>query len=396
MTSTRYPGKSAAPLCGRPMIRWVVDACQRATLVQTWCVAVPIGQRDTFSLLLADVDVHVCGGPEDDVLARYIAVAAAHDADVIVRITGDCPLLDSSLLDECVDKFLTRNVADGGPIDYLSTSHPERRVPSGFDVEVMSRGALRRAVSMCGTVLHHEHVTMHFYDPCTEGTYRVAQYPEAPRRDVREKWSVDTPEDLARVEARMRGDDRSRDDGRSEAKATTAPTPKPTVRLRAIEHADLSALRDWRNEWYARSDRPLRQWFPLNMDDQEAWFARIQRRDKDIMFAVEATTTIGVVGLTGIDWVNQRAEASIYLHFDCPRRQGYGEAALRALCDYGFKTVNLHCVYAEIFDNNEASRRLFEKVGFTHEGFLRERYWIDGVWVHSRIMSLLSKEWRAG
>ena len=77
------------------------------------------------------------------------------------------------------------------------------------------------------------------------------------------------------------------------------------------------------------------------------------------------------------------------------RGQGYGEAMLAALCNYGFGKLALHRIWAEIFADNGASKRLFEKAGFRHEGTLRELSFHDGRWRDSWIYGVLADEWRA-
>lgn len=168
------------------------------------------------------------------------------------------------------------------------------------------------------------------------------------------------------------------------------------VTLRAIERSDLALLRDWRNELLVTGT--VRQWHPLSMADQEAWFEAIQRREEHIMLAVtvtgEAPRPIGVVGLTYIDWIRRRAEISVYIGPESLRGEGYGRDALGALCDYGFGTVGMHRIYAEIFASNAPSIRLFESLGFVREGAMREHHFFAGKWIDSVMVGLLANEWR--
>ena len=93
-------------------------------------------------------------GSEDDVLDRYIQVAESNQADVIVRITGDCPLVDSVLVDKCIEKFIQSDV------DYCSNINPPT-FPDGFDVEVIKLSALKKSYENITSKFDREHVTTH-------------------------------------------------------------------------------------------------------------------------------------------------------------------------------------------------------------------------------------------
>lgn len=167
-----------------------------------------------------------------------------------------------------------------------------------------------------------------------------------------------------------------------------------TVVLRAIERSELGQLQKWRNALLPTGT--IRQWYPLAMADQERWFDAVvlPRRDH-IMLAVAVDSVLaGVVGLTYCDWISRRCEASIYVGDEKLRGHGVGEAALRLLLDFGFKTVGMHGIYADILAHNTASIALFKKVGFVPEGLHRETYFVDGKWIDSWSMRILDREWR--
>lgn len=96
---------------------------------------------------------------------------------------------------------------------------------------------------------------------------------------------------------------------------------------------------------------------------------------------------VGVCGLTSIDWINRRAEFSLYIgpeHHGC----GLGEAALRALVRHGFERLNLHSIWGEAFDTNPAMK-MFERVGFKHEGVRKHFYFRSGRYVDAHLFSIL-------
>lgn len=177
---------------------------------------------------------------------------------------------------------------------------------------------------------------------------------------------------------------------------SSVPATPPKIRLRAIEADDLPQLRDWRNALLEAGT--VRQWRYLNLREQQAWWERTTDGKEHIMLAVENGADwrlIGVAGLCYWDPVRQHAEASLYLGDARLRGLGFGEAMLTALCDYGFGKLALRRIWAEIFAGNEASLRLFEKVGFRREGTLREHAFHGGRWLDSHIYGLLAREWRA-
>ena len=140
MGSTRLPGKVLLPLLGEPSLSRVMRRVGRAALVDTTVLATTERAEDDVLVDLAGAEGWpVVRGSTDDLLDRYLEAAAAHDADVIVRITSDCPLVDPAVIDATVAACL----ASGA--DYASNTLEPRTFPRGLDVEVMTRAALERA-----------------------------------------------------------------------------------------------------------------------------------------------------------------------------------------------------------------------------------------------------------
>jgi spore coat polysaccharide biosynthesis protein SpsF len=135
------------------------------------------------------VDVH--RGSLDDVLVRFIgALDACGPAEHVVRLTGDCPLADPTVIDATID-----HVTAAGA-DYGSNTPPHRTFPRGLDIEVMTAAALRAAAGRAASREEHEHVTWALHR--RGDLYRQAFLSqEAPEGDVR--WTVDRPDDYAFV-----------------------------------------------------------------------------------------------------------------------------------------------------------------------------------------------------
>lgn len=100
---------------------------------------------------------------------------------------------------------------------------------------------------------------------------------------------------------------------------------------------------------------------------------------------------VGVCGLTDICPVNQRAEFSLYI-FPEHHQQGYGSEALSCLLTHGFKNLNLNRIWGETFDQNPGAK-VFERLGFRHEGKREEFYFREGRFIDAHLYSIGRKEW---
>ena len=130
MGSTRFPNKVMRPICGTPMIGLLLDRLVRARRIDAIVVATSADPRNQ---PLADyveaLGFLVYRGSEADVLDRYYRAAEMARADVIVRVTGDCPLIDPGVVDAVCERF------EGEPADYVSNIYPPTN-PDGHDTEV--------------------------------------------------------------------------------------------------------------------------------------------------------------------------------------------------------------------------------------------------------------------
>jgi len=161
------------------------------------------------------------------------------------------------------------------------------------------------------------------------------------------------------------------------------------VNLRAIEREDLPLLRDMRND--VSQNQYFRTWKQLNMENQENFFQNFIMSDKHIVFGIYLqcrSCLIGECRLSYIDWQKRSAEVGIYI---APKYQnrGFGTEALKMLADYGFNQANLHRIATEIQVDNRKSIKMFEKVGFQHEGLLVDSFYRNGRYYNTIIMALI-------
>jgi spore coat polysaccharide biosynthesis protein SpsF (cytidylyltransferase family) len=191
-SSQRFPGKVLGDLQGRPMLAHTLDRLRSINRVDHVLVATSTDRSDDAVAAFAHAAGFSCWrGPLEDVLGRILAAALAHQADAVVRISGDSPLLDPGLVSAAIELFL-RDQPD------LVTNVFPRSFPKGQSVEVISRSALERLACEAQLAEDREHVTRYAYRHSDDFAIRnlVAA---RPRPEI--QLSVDVPADLDRVAA---------------------------------------------------------------------------------------------------------------------------------------------------------------------------------------------------
>ena len=192
MGSTRLPGKVLIEIAGRPMLWHVVNRVGQAKMLNTVVVASSDDSSDDAVVAFCRQERIPCfRGNEDDVLDRYYQAAKWMNADVIVRITADCPLIDPDIVDEVVRVYMNGNN------DYVSNANPPT-YPDGLDTEVFSFQALELACREAKWLSEREHVTPYIRKhPELFRTGNVAYSEDLSHM----RWTVDEPQDLEFVRA---------------------------------------------------------------------------------------------------------------------------------------------------------------------------------------------------
>ena len=190
MGSTRLPGKVLRRINGATIIELLLSRLSKAKLVNIIVVAVPFGSDNQILVEhIQQLGYKYVQGSEDDVLSRFQFAAEEFDAEVIVRVTGDCPLLDFELVDEVIKGYLTSE------FDYFSNISPPT-YPDGLDVEVFSRKALDVANLRAKSQFEREHVT-----PYIRNSSEFSRGSIENDRDLSSlRWTLDEPEDLKLIE----------------------------------------------------------------------------------------------------------------------------------------------------------------------------------------------------
>lgn len=160
MGSTRLPNKVMMMVMGRPLLGWMIQRVSQSSEINEIIIATTEKRcDDSIAEYSAQQGCYVYRGSEGDVLNRYYQAASIAEADIVVRLTADCPLLDPSIVDSLIKEFKARKV------DFLSNSEPlPSSWPDGMDVSVMSYSALKRAHKNAKKPSEREHVTFHFWN----------------------------------------------------------------------------------------------------------------------------------------------------------------------------------------------------------------------------------------
>ena len=190
MTSTRLPGKVLLPLAGEPMLMRLMERLRRVQRADGIVIATTTNVTDDpIAAMCAQQGVPCHRGSELDVLSRYADAARLHAADVVVRITSDCPLIDPALIDQLIAVY------EEGDSDYVSNMLPPTW-PYGMAVEVVSATALAQAHAEATQDAEREHVTPFIY--WHPQRYRLRNV-ASPVALSHHRWTVDTPEDYELV-----------------------------------------------------------------------------------------------------------------------------------------------------------------------------------------------------
>lgn len=192
MESSRLPGKTLGPILGRPMLELLIERVRRARRVDEVVVATTDHAADQpIEDLARRLGVGCFRGSSDDVLDRVLKAAQAHRADLMVELTGDCPLLDPEVIDQVIALFLS------GGYDYVSNALT-RTYPRGLDTQVFPTRVLEEVAGLTQDPADRENVSLYIYEHPER--YRLGNLEAPPElRHPEFRLTVDTAEDLALI-----------------------------------------------------------------------------------------------------------------------------------------------------------------------------------------------------
>lgn len=187
--STRLPGKVLKKICGKTVLEHDIDRLKRIRNINKIVIATTILEKDNCIVEEADrLGISYYRGSEEDVLSRYYYAAKENIADIVVRVTSDCPLIDSDVTEKIVQYYIDNS----GKYDYVSNTI-DRTYPRGLDTEVFSFRALEKAFFLANSIRDREHVTPYIWD--NPNIFKLRQY----KNDIdysKLRWTLDTKEDF--------------------------------------------------------------------------------------------------------------------------------------------------------------------------------------------------------
>jgi len=190
MGSSRLPGKVLKDINGKPVLRRLIDRLRMCQKVDEVVVATSTNQGDDVLADWCEINDVLCyRGSEDDVLDRVVGAQKFAESEIVVEITGDCPLTDPEIVDMGVETFLAHSV------EVVSNCGPILTWPMGQYVQVFPLALLEEVNRNIDDPAVHEHVSLYFYEHPER--YRLIEL-IAPRRLQAPEWrmQLDYPEDL--------------------------------------------------------------------------------------------------------------------------------------------------------------------------------------------------------
>ena len=155
MTSSRLPGKVLLNAAGKPMLKHLINRLQAVPSLDQIVLATTVNATDdVLEEFARQAGIECYRGSEEDVMQRVVEAGAHSNADIIVEITGDCPIIDPQIVEQTIRMFHANKV------DYVSNAYV-RSYPIGMDTQVFLLETLKRSQSMTKDPLDHEHVTLH-------------------------------------------------------------------------------------------------------------------------------------------------------------------------------------------------------------------------------------------
>mgnify|MGYP000926538114 FL=1 len=185
--STRLPSKVLKDLSGKPVLYHVLERIKKTKLVDNIVIATTdLDSDEPLIEYLRENKIDYYRGSSEDVLSRYYESALQYKADIIIRITSDCPLIDPIVIDEIIKIYLENN-----NYDYVSNTLM-RSFPRGLDVELFTFDALKKSFLKAEKKWEREHVTPYIYT--NRDLFNVFNFTNKTDQSFF-RWTLDTPED---------------------------------------------------------------------------------------------------------------------------------------------------------------------------------------------------------
>ncbi|WP_461451852.1 cytidylyltransferase domain-containing protein [Mucilaginibacter sp.] len=191
MASSRLPGKVMMPLLGKSLLLRMVERLQMIKHPATIVIATSTNPEDDVLVIEAkNIGVPCFRGSANNLLERHYQAAVEHDADVVLKIPSDCPLIDPRIIDGVLDFFLESE----DEYDYVSNLHPATW-PDGNDVEVMTIDCLEKALRLSTKPLELEHTTPYIWENPDQFKIGNVEWGTGKDYSMSHRFTIDYPED---------------------------------------------------------------------------------------------------------------------------------------------------------------------------------------------------------
>ena len=198
MNSNRLPGKVLKELDGKPVLQILIERLSGSKFIDEVIIATTNGSADEkIEELGKSLKINTYRGSEDDVLGRVVGAVESVKGDIIVEITGDCPLMDPEVADKVIGEYLN-NYPE---YDYVTNigyiGNSVREIPLGMDVRVFSFAELKRISEISDDPEDREHVSLYFFRTGKD-RYKLhnVKTPDKWKRDYNPRLCLDTHEDF--------------------------------------------------------------------------------------------------------------------------------------------------------------------------------------------------------
>ncbi|HVZ39158.1 MAG TPA: glycosyltransferase family protein [Candidatus Kapabacteria bacterium] len=197
MSSTRLPGKVMMPLAGRPLLERMLERVRAATLPAEIVVATTTMQEDEpLRELCGTIGVRCYSGHPTDLLDRHYRAALECEADAVVKIPSDCPLIDPAIIDRVLAHYLRHEPS----YDYVSNLHPAS-YPDGNDVEAIAMPALETAWREAERDFEREHTTPFLWERPERFLIGNVRWERGQDYSMSHRWTIDYREDYELIAA---------------------------------------------------------------------------------------------------------------------------------------------------------------------------------------------------
>lgn len=192
MTSTRLPGKVLKEVLDKPLLEYQIERVRKSKLINEVIIATTTNSTENPIIEFCDrLNINYYRGSEENVLERYYNAALKYNADIIVRLTSDCPVIDPFEIDKAINYYLENQ----NSFDYVSNTLI-RTYPRGMDTEVFPFTILEKTYNEAKQQHEKEHVTPYIYSNPDKFRLGFVSY----HKDISKyRWTVDTEEDFTLI-----------------------------------------------------------------------------------------------------------------------------------------------------------------------------------------------------